>query len=138
MSKIKNITFKNGGFTVNGNDIRSENALQAVLTWARHVYAERFADKYREHAKKQVQRQKERNVRRKEREQAYVDALGQRIDRNKFNRFRWTPRVSIPVLKNLYHGDSRGIQDSEVVAHKAGTSLFSSNRVTIVEFFTGT
>jgi phosphate transport system permease protein len=52
-------------------------------------------------------------------------------------------RLSEEIMEiTVVDGDTvtveRGLQDSEVVPHPAGTDIFLSNRVTLIEFFTGT
>jgi len=115
LTMIRNVRFANGQFHVNGTEISDQRALDEALQWATRVYGETFEAACRAHSEKQVQRQKERNERKKKREKASLDALEDEIDKGKFNRFKWSPRVSRAQIKKLYDRDAEGLQDVDLV-----------------------
>lgn len=121
---IRNVRFGNRRFYVNGVEISDRKALDTVLGWAKQTYNDTFEDKYRKHSKAQVQRQKERNERRKKGEKASLNAFEDKIDKAVFNRFKWVPRVSRVKIRKLYDSDAEGIQDLDLL-DEIGCGLYA-------------
>ena len=121
---VKDIAFDNHSFFVNGSEISGGEPLEEVMLWAEEVYNKDFVNKFREFSEVRAEKQKQRNENRRKREKDFVEALGEKIVKDKFNKYNWSPAVPRDKIKRLYESDARGIINSELL-DDVGFSIYA-------------
>jgi DNA-directed RNA polymerase subunit RPC12/RpoP len=112
---IKDISFENNQFYVNGTEVASNKHLHELLVWAEETYNKNFIQKFNEFSAERAEKQKYREERRKKRERDAAEALRDKIVQAKFNVYRWSPVVQREKLKRLYESDVKGMLDGELL-----------------------
>lgn len=111
---LSHVSIEDGAFTVQDIQVNNEESLQRAIKVADSLY-----DDYRERFTRIVaakkEKQKQNNKRRIEREKSEHEALAELIDKERFNQFRWSPKISRQKLKDLYKSDAKGLEDEELV-----------------------
>jgi hypothetical protein len=121
---VKDIAFDNHSFFVNGSEISGRKPLEEVLLWAEEVYNKDFVNKFMEFSAARAEKQKQRNENRRKREKNFVEALGDKIVNEKFNKYNWSPAVPRDKIKRLYESDAKGIINSELL-DDVGISIYA-------------
>jgi hypothetical protein len=121
---VKGIAFENRSFFVNGSEISGRKALEEVLHWAEEIYNKDFINEFIEFSAARVEKQKQRDEKRRKRERDYVEALSDKIVKEKFNKYNWSPAVPREKIKRLYDSDARGIVNSELL-DEVGFSIYA-------------
>ena len=120
---FNHVSMEDGAFSVQGNRVCDEASLSKALELADSLYGG-----YRERFDKAVvikkEKQKENTKKRLERERNELEVLYATIDKERFNRFRWSPKLSRQKLKRLYDNDAKNIRDEELL-DDVGFTLFA-------------
>jgi predicted RNA-binding Zn-ribbon protein involved in translation (DUF1610 family) len=120
---LNHVTMEDGGFSVQGFLVSDETSLRKALALSASFY-----DDYRERFGRIVaikkEKQKQGNQRRIAREKSQMEALSGMIDKERFNRYRWSPKISRQLLKKLYDSDAKGLADDELV-DEVGYTLYA-------------
>jgi len=113
--ELLSVSIGDGCFYVFGEQITDEGSLNRALQKAKEAYdggyEARYARLTAEKKAKQIERTKVRVAREKEQ----IEQVKEIIDPEKFNRFKWTPKVSRRRLLQLYNGEAQGRLDEELL-----------------------
>lgn len=120
---IGRVTMEDGAFGVQGLRVGDEESLRKALELADSLYG-RYQQRLEQSVAEKKERQKLTTQRRAAREQGELDAMAGQIDKEKFNRFRWSPKLSRQTLKRLYESDAKGIPDEELL-DEVGYALYA-------------
>jgi hypothetical protein len=98
-------------------DIRVNNTLdlQRAIKMIDRLYTEDFAARFIYETSKKNEKQKQNTRNRLLREEAEIEAMSDIIDRDRFNKFNWSPKLARLKLTKLYKSDANGFQDEEQV-----------------------
>jgi hypothetical protein len=117
------VTIDDGAFTVQGIRVYNEESLKQALelaTSSHDDYKERFTRLSALKKEKQAANTKKRI----ERERGELEAMQALIVKERFNKYRWSPKLSRQILKKLYRNDAMGIKDEEL-ADEVGFALYA-------------
>ena len=110
---IDNTSFNINGFCVrNVSDI--DNAVNVILELCDDSFKTKvkmFEEKRKIRNKKQI----ERTAKRLSREKDEFAKIAHLIDHEKFNKYKWSPRVSLSKLKRLYQSSANMLLDSNLL-----------------------
>lgn len=120
---LSGVYVENGAFYVGDIAVNCTENLAQALAYVDESYAN-FKTNYDEIVARKISRQGERTKQRLEREKHEIAELSELIVPEKFNRYRWSPKVSRQDLKRLYEADSKGLLDEELV-DKIGFTLYA-------------
>ena len=120
---VNRVSIKQGAFAVQGHMVSDEKSLKEIMEMVDALHDD-FKKRLDIHVAKTLERQKVNTQKRKEREKKELEILSQKIDKDKFNKFRWSPKVSRNDIVRLYKNDAIGIQDEEF-ADKIGCALYA-------------
>ena len=120
---LSGITIANGAFYVNDIAVCDNESCEKAILLVDSLYPG-FQMKYDPIIAERIVRQSERTKQRTEREKQEVAAMADKIVPEKFNRYRWSPKVSRQDLIRLYSADSKGLPDEEL-ADEIGFSLYT-------------
>jgi hypothetical protein len=112
---LKDVTFENNNFYVNGFEVNDISILQEILQKAETTYHNDFLEKFNAYSVKRSEEQKERDASRRKREQAFIENSMDKLNEAKFNKYRWSPPVSRDKIKRLYESDAKGLINSELL-----------------------
>ena len=121
---VKEIAFGNGLFYVNGIEVSSRKALNEILQWTEDEYHNRFISQFDQYSAERVEKQKQRDMLRRQKEKEYIASVEDKLDKSKLNIFRWAPRVPRNKLQRLYESDARGMLDTELL-DEVGYSMYA-------------
>jgi hypothetical protein len=124
MYLIGAVILREGCFHVEGIPVRDENALNEALALADRFWADGFGEKLAAHSAERIGAQLTRAKARAAREKAEREALLARFDPARFNKFRWSPKLSRRTLTALYEKDAELIEDEEL-ADEVGWTLYA-------------
>jgi hypothetical protein len=124
MHLLSGIALKEGFFYVDGIRVADEESLNAALSLADARWAGGFGETLAAQRARKISEQAERAKRRRERERAEGEALANLVDRTRFNRFRWSPKLSRRTLSALYASDA-GLLEDEELADEVGYTLYA-------------
>ncbi len=118
------VVIREGCFHVEGIPVRDENALNEALALADRLWADGFGEQLAAHSAKKIEAQGARAKERAAREKKEKEALMARVDPARFNRFRWSPKLSRRMLAALYEKDAKLLEDEEL-ADEVGWTLYA-------------
>ncbi len=120
---LNHVSMEDGAFSVQGFRVSDEAGLREALEIAGSLY-----DSYKEYFTSTVavkkEKQKQNAQKRMARERSELEALSGVIDKARFNRYRWSPKLSRQTLKRLYESDAKGLMDEELVDN-VGYTLYA-------------
>jgi hypothetical protein len=123
ISLLNHVSMEDGAFSVQGLRVDGEASFQKALELAASLH-----NGYRERFERNVAAKKEKQnlntQKSRARERGELEAMAAKIDRGRFNRYRWPPKLSRQTLKRLYESDAKGFQDLEL-ADDAGFTLYA-------------
>jgi len=120
---LNRITIEDGAFCVQGLKVSDETGYNAALELASSLYTN-YKERFDRNVIIKKEKQKQSTARRKEREKRELEALALTTDPDKFNKYRWSPKLSRQILIRLYKNDAMGIKDEELV-DEVGYTLYS-------------
>lgn len=118
------ITVGEDGFRVEGICVCDEASLAAVLALAQKRFNDGFGEVLNRHCAQKSAAQGQATKRRLEREKSEIAAMSERIVKERFNRYHWSPKVPRRGLRQLYEQDARRIEDEELV-DEIGYALYA-------------
>lgn len=124
MHLIGCVTIREGCFHAEGIPVRDEDSLNELLALAEKRWTEGFGEKLAAHSAQKIREQAERAKNRREREKKEREALAALVGRDRFNQFRWSPKLSRQKLIRLYESDARMLEDEELV-DEVGYTLYA-------------
>ncbi|MCL2197664.1 MAG: hypothetical protein FWB80_01960 [Defluviitaleaceae bacterium] len=117
------VTIEDDAFTVQGLRVHDENSYDEAVKLAASSY-----DDYKKRFDLRVaaikEKQKQRTKIRLEREKTEMDAILKTADKERLNKYRWSPKISRQLLKRLYVSDVKGFKDEEL-ANEVGFTLYA-------------
>lgn len=120
---LNHVSMEDGAFSVQGLRINDEAGLREALEIAGSLY-----DSYKEHFTRTVaakkEKQKQNTHKRMVRERSELEAISGMIDKARFNRYHWSPKLSRQTLKRLYESDAKGLMDEELIDN-VGYTLYA-------------
>ena len=120
---LNRVLMEDGAFSVQGVHVCDETGYKEAVKLAASMY-----DDYKERFDRIVavkkEKQKQNTARRKEREKNELETLLKTIDQDRFNKYRWSPKISRQSLKRLYTNDVTGINDEDLV-DEVGFTLYA-------------
>ena len=119
---ITGITIEENYFTVNNTMVKDKNSYELVIESINKLY-ENEKDQFLSEIEEKNKKQAENNKRRIQREKEELSLLQERINQEKYNKFRWPSKLEVNKLKQLYTEDSKGIQNEEL-ADEIGICLY--------------
>ena len=111
---LNHVSIEEGAFSVQGVRVSDEDSLKEALEKTASMYAD-YKERFDQIVAVKKEKQKQNTKRRIERERGELNALSGVIDKELFNRFRWSPKLSRQILIKLYGSDARGLEDEELV-----------------------
>jgi hypothetical protein len=112
---LNGVAIHDGAFEVNGLHVSNEAEYDQSIKLIDKIHADGFAERFARETAVKNERQKQNTKRRLAREKTEMEALSARIDKNKFNKYRWSPKLSRQKLLRLYDSDAHGIQDDDLL-----------------------
>lgn len=109
------VSINDGSFRVLGIDIKDAESLSLAFEKAKDAYDNGYEDRYAKLTAEKRNNQAQKSKLRLEREKVELEKLKESIDPDKFNRFRWTPKVSRAKLIRLYAGEAKGLLDEALL-----------------------
>lgn len=121
---ISGVRIADGYFHIEDITVKDEESLKLAMDYTHKLYSDGFAVKYDKIVKEKKAKQIEGTKRRLEREKQEVQAMEAQITPDKFNKYRWSPKVSRKDLTHLYNADAKMIFD-EALADEIGFTLYA-------------
>ncbi|MDF2587284.1 MAG: hypothetical protein K0S41_1125 [Anaerocolumna sp.] len=112
---IENVIIQDGYFIIDHIPVNNEDSLRNAIEYADTLYQNGFKEHLEEHCAKKSALQGERTKKRLEREKLELEQMSEKINKNKFNKFSWSPKVSRQSLKRLYENDANMIYDEDLL-----------------------
>ena len=112
---VRGIYFHDRIFTAEKIDIIDENSLNKAVEIIQSRYDKDFKKRFEEFKNQRSEKQKARNKRASERKKQELAKKEAVIDKEKFNIFKWAPKVPLDKLRRLYETDAKGFIDSELL-----------------------
>ena len=117
------VSMDDGAFVVQGVRVCDEASYQQALAVAESRYDD-YKIRFDRNVAAKKEKQKQNTQNRKAREQSELEALAAAINPARFNKYRWSPKLSRQILKRLYDKDAMGIKDEEL-ANEVGYALYT-------------
>lgn len=124
MNLFECVTVGQGCFGVHDIEVRDEATLADALALADRLYEGGFGDQLTIYCAQKSAAQSQLAKRRVEREKQQLADMAQHIDRARFNRYHWSPKVSRRDLERLYALDARQMGD-EALVDEVGFALYA-------------
>ncbi len=115
MYLVSGVTIADNSFYVESIRVNSRDSLKAAVALVDKMYADGFQERLELHSAQKSAAQSERTKRRREREKKEIGDMAAQIDKEKFNKYRWSAKLSRQKLKRLYENDAKIIYDEELV-----------------------
>jgi hypothetical protein len=112
---IDKIKIIGDSFCIDDICVEDRDSLTAALKLADTLYAEGFGERLKIHSAQKSAAQYERTKSRLEREKKEIESMSSKINKNNFNKYRWSPKISRQKLKTLYENDAKMLQDEELI-----------------------
>lgn len=110
---IKEITFCNSMFYVDGIEVTCKEELNRLLLLAEDIYNTDFSKRYNESVLKRRQRiQKKQADKNKIMQHLKIENI---INEGKLNKFRWVSPISRNDIKRLYESDAKGLLNTKLL-----------------------
>ena len=109
-------------FTLDQISVRDRSSYLLLLEHIHIIYTNEKTSFLQKIAEKN-KRQAERNAIRIQKEKEERDLLQEKINRDKFNKFKWPVKLDVQKLRQLYLMDAKGIKD-EFLADEIGIILY--------------
>jgi hypothetical protein len=113
--ELLSVIIQTDGFRVLGVSVKDETSLRNALEKADEKYNEGYEERYATLCEKRRTDQIERTKKRTEREKTQMKKVSADVDPEKFNKFKWSKKVSRRDLLRLYQGEARGLLDEELL-----------------------
>jgi len=111
---VNRVSIEDDAFAVNGMRVCDQDGYEKAIKTVDSLYAD-YKERFYKAVAVKKEKQQANTKRRLEREKKELEELLTRINKDKFNRFRWSAKLSRHVLKKLYEDDARGIRNEELV-----------------------
>lgn len=111
---LNHVSMEDGAFSVQGLRVSDEASLREALEIAGSLYGD-YKDRLDRTVAVKKEKQKQNTQKRIARERSELDVLSNMIGKERFNRYRWSPKLSRQTLKRLYASDSAGLKDEELI-----------------------
>jgi len=111
---LNHISIEDDAFSVQGIPINNKESLQRAIKVVDSLYND-YQVRLKSIIAVKKEKQKQNSKRRLEHERSEREALAGMIDKERFNQYRWSPKISRQKLKNLYKSDTQGFADEELV-----------------------
>lgn len=122
--ELLSVTIKNDCFCTLGIDVKDKQSLDNALLEVKKAYELDYEERYEAVVAKRLESQIKRTKLRLEREKAEMEKIGEQIDSNKLNKFRWSKKTSRKSLQKLYDEDAKGIRDEDLL-DEVGFSFYA-------------
>ncbi|MDR0273541.1 MAG: hypothetical protein LBI27_09520 [Clostridiales bacterium] len=120
---INQVSMQDGAFYVQELRVSDEASLKKAIETAASMYND-YKERLALTVAEKIEKQKHRVQKRREKDQDELNALSDVIESERFNKFRWSPKLRKEILKRLYKKDAMGIQDEEL-ADEVGYTLYA-------------
>ena len=111
---LNRVSMEDGAFSVQGLLVNDEKSFTKAVEMAASLY-EDYKERFDRIVAVKKEKQKQNTQKRIERERNELENLSETIDKERFNIYRWSPKLSRQILIKLYKKDELGIQDEELV-----------------------
>jgi len=111
---LNRVTIEDGAFAVQGIQVHDENSYNEAVKLTASLYND-YKERLDLHVSVFKENQKQRTKKRLEREKAEMEAVLKTADKERLNKYRWSPKVSRQKLLRLYKSDAKGLQDEDLV-----------------------
>ena len=121
---LSHVSIEDCAFLVQGHRVSNTAEYQEAIKLADRLYADGFAERFSRETAIKNEKQKQNTKRRLLREHAELEAISGIINKDRFNKYHWSPKVSRQNLKKLYENDAKGLPDEELL-DDVGYTLYS-------------
>jgi hypothetical protein len=112
---IKNVIIENDCFYIDNICVENIMGVKKAIEYTRSLYTQDFINNFEEKIKTRNKKQMARSKQRVKNEKEELEIFVKRIDPAKLNKFKWSPKISIRHLIQLYKNDAQRIIDSELL-----------------------
>ena len=120
---LNRVTLEDSAFTVQGLRVHDEASYREALKLAASLYDD-YKTRFNQAVAIKKEKQKQNTAKRKAWEKAELETLLKTIDKERFYKYRWSPKLSRQILKKLYTNDAAGIKDEDL-ADEVGFTLYA-------------
>lgn len=120
---LNHIIITDNAFIVHNISVCDEKSLKEAIEKANFLYAE-YKQRFEIIVAAKKEKQKQNNQRRIDREQKELEILSKSIDKMRFNKFKWSTKLSRKKLQKLYDNDVKGLCDDELI-DDVGITLYA-------------
>ena len=113
--ELLSVTVGDGYFSVLGVKVADDESFHVMLEKAKAKYDEGYEERYARVTDAKRAGQIERTKARLEREKKELSKMIENIDVSKFNKCKWSEKLSRGKLVSLYQTDAKGIVDEELL-----------------------
>ena len=113
--ELLHVIIGSGYFTVLGVKVENEKSLNDALEKVRIKYEEGYEERYARLTADKKAKQIDRTKARLEREKNELSHMTENIDPAKFNKCKWSEKVSRTKLIKLYQNDAKGLIDEDLL-----------------------
>ncbi len=121
---ISGIRIAEGCFYIGDIAVRDDENLKSALIYTHKLYEDGFAERYNKTIGEKKAKQIEQTKRRLEREKQELLDMKSQIIPDKFNKYRWSQKVSRRDLIRLYEADAKMLFDEDLV-DEIGITLYT-------------
>ncbi len=115
MYLINSVKIVGDSFYVESICVNSKDSLEDAVKLADDLYADGFGERFAVYSAQKSAAQYERTKKRLEREKKEIEDMASQINKDKFNNYRWSSKISRQKLKKLYENDANRIYDEELI-----------------------
>jgi hypothetical protein len=121
---VKKVIILDDSFMLDNIRVDDRKSLEAAYEYVKSLYTPDFISAFNERIKKRNKRQSERAKRTAAQEKEKLEQVLKTVDKDKFNKFKWSPKVSPEDLKKLYNDDAK-MRYNEDLADEIGWTFYA-------------
>jgi hypothetical protein len=112
---LNRVLIEDNAFVIEDIRVHNKSDLQRAIKMIDRLYTEDFAKRFIYETSIKNEKQKQNTKNRLLRERAEIEAMSDIINKDRFNKFSWSPKLSRQKLAKLYKSDANGFQDEEMI-----------------------
>jgi hypothetical protein len=112
---VKKVIILNDAFLLDDIKINDKIGLETAYEYVKSLYISEFIDAYNAKIKMRNMKQSERSRRAAAQEKNRLEEVLKTVDKDKLNKFKWSPKVLPEDLKKLYSDDAKMRFNEELV-----------------------
>jgi hypothetical protein len=112
---VKRVVISDDSFLLDGIRVNDKISLETAYEYVKSLYTPEFIEAFDEKKKNRNTRQAERSRRTAIYEKEKLEEALKAVDKHKFNKFKWAPKVPPELLKRLYSNDAKMLFNESLV-----------------------